>query len=136
MLSERIKYIVKDNYDKVIIITGNRSIEGIKYLVERFQIKQPSIIFLDAPFYSLKDNYEEREKKGLSNGEFGDLIEDENRQGLKNLKSYVLDNKDYCYYFYRENNYEVTCEEIYNQAILKKNKQKKLGGLHENKFSN
>ncbi len=138
MLAERIKYIVKDHYDSFIIITGNRSIEGIKYLVERFQIKQPSIIFLDAPFYSLKYNYEERERKGLNNIEFGDLIEDENRQGLRNLKNYVLDNEECCHYFYRENNNDITNEEIYNQVILKKDKQKtkKLGGLYENKFSN
>lgn len=138
MLSERIKHIVRDNYDKFIIITGNRSIEGIKFIVERFKIKQPSIIFLDAPFYILKNNYEEREKKGLSNIEFGNLIEDENRQGLQTLKNYVFENEEYCHYFYRESNSDITNEEIYNQVILKKVKQKtkKLGGLYENKFSN
>lgn len=137
MLAERIKYVVKDHHDSFIIITGNRSIEGIRYLVERFQINCPSIIFLDAPFHRLKDNYEERERKGLNNVEFGSLIEDENRQGLQTLKNYVFDNMEYCYYFYREKNNDITNEEIYDQVILKKNKQKvkKLGGLYENKFS-
>lgn len=48
--------------ERITIITGSRSLEGIKFITDRFHIDRPRIMYITAPFEQLKSNYERREK--------------------------------------------------------------------------
>ena len=92
------------DYSRSIVITGNRSLNGIKYNSTYFGVSSPNIIYLDASFALLKQNYEAREKISLSSIEFARILDKEIAQGLNQLKGYVLDNKDDCLYNYKHGN--------------------------------
>lgn len=108
---------IEDN--SIIIITGNRCIAGINYMVDFFSIKKYFIIYLDASYKCIKDNIEKREDIKLNNEEFNSIINGDISMGLGSLKQYVLSKPDECFYFYKKNNSDFNCENKF-ASILEK----------------
>ena len=78
--------------EKKFLITGSRSKGGIDFIVNKFKLNEPKIIYLTAPFYQLKSNYENREKISLSNEEFNQILDAEKKMGLDDLEIYAQNN--------------------------------------------
>ena len=118
LICEEIKKDFNSSND--IIIIGNRSIDGINYTINKLNITNYSIIYLDASFHCLKTNYESREKKLLTDKEFNKLIVGGNKMGLDKLKEYVISHPESCCYFYKEHNCDLNYIEYY-EKINKRN---------------
>lgn len=88
-----------------IFITGNRSMDGIRYIANYFGFDgRIKIIYLDAPFTLLKTNYIGREKINITDEEFRKILDKEIQSGINNVKEYVLNNLDACWYCYKKDN--------------------------------
>ena len=77
----------RDAMDFVII--GSRSVEGLKYILEKvgkFNNIKPKIIFLDAPFDVMYENYKKREGIEITRDEFERIIEKDRQMGLEDLR--------------------------------------------------
>lgn len=112
VICKRMEKIIEENYVESIIVTGNRSIEGIEYIKKHFEFKNSKIIFLDAPFNCLKNNYNMREKTNLNDDEFQKIINLEKSMGLEILKEKIIKDKDMGIYIYKEKNEDITIEEF------------------------
>ncbi len=87
-----------------IIITGFRQIEGIKYMIEYLQPEDYEILYIDADFDLLKNNFIAREMKNISDDDFKEYLLTEEDWGLKILKNYVLNNSSNCNYVKKNQN--------------------------------
>lgn len=70
------------------IITGSRSLGGIEFIVRKFAIFAPHIVYITASFEQLKRNYENREKISLTDEEFNKILQKEKDMGLEQLEEY------------------------------------------------
>ena len=124
LLKRMEQLLLENNYNgQDLFITGNRTIAGINYMIEHLNISNPVIIYLDSSFENLKNNYETREQLSLSDKQFAEVINEEKKRGLADLKKYVLDNPDKCLYVYRENNEDVISDELIKKIRGFKNSQ-------------
>lgn len=125
ILCEEISKIIKDNHDEEIFITGNRTVAGINYIIDYFKIENPVIIYLDSPFYNLKENYDAREGDNNTAYNFDEIIRKELSSGLGALKEYVKEHPEFAMYIYREHNEDISPCDIYKASKqLKSSAQK------------
>lgn len=88
ILCKQIDRITKNSKQDLTVITGSRSLKGIKYIVDYFSINDPNIIYISAPFSQLKENYEKREGKILTQEKFEEILQDERKMGLNQIEEY------------------------------------------------
>ena len=113
------------NPKSLAIISGNRCIEGITYIINCFNLTNYRIIYLDASFDCLKTNYESREKKSLTDEQFQDKIDGGNKMGLLSLKQFILENlNNNCYYYFKKANEDLNYVDIFNEISKTKNHTK------------
>lgn len=112
-----VKETYKNNF--IIIIAGNRCIDGIDYMVEFFEMQKYYIIYLDADYKCIKNNIEKREGIKLNIEEFNSIINGDFSMGLGDLKRYVLSKPNKCFYLYKKNNSDFDCEKKF-ASILEK----------------
>jgi dephospho-CoA kinase len=104
ILKEFKKQITAAEKHNTILITGSRAIKHIECFSKGFDIKKPSVIFVDSSFELKKANYEKREKIVLSKEEFQTLLDDDSKMGLDDLKVYVQANLETCFMLYNFDN--------------------------------
>lgn len=115
---------IKDrmNPEEKSIVIGNRCIEGIRYMINYFNLTDYQIIYLDASYDCLKRNYEKRENKIVSDEEFQAIIDGGNKMGLLLLKQFILKNlKNNCSYYFKNTNEELNYIYVFNE--ISKNKK-------------
>lgn len=95
ILCKQIERLTKGKKCKMTIITGSRSLNGVKYISTRFKIEEPKVIYIDAPFAQLKQNYQKRENCSLTNIEFETLLQKDRKIGLDSLKEYAINKGTY-----------------------------------------
>lgn len=95
ILCKQIERLIKGRESERTIITGSRSLNGLKYISTRFKIEEPKVIYIDAPFAQLKQNYEKRENRSLTTTEFEALLQKDRNIGLDTLKQYALEHNTY-----------------------------------------
>lgn len=113
ILCEEIKRNLPENAS-MALITGSRSLEGMNYIIHYFSIKNPVVIYLDANPSLLKQNYENREHRNISDEAFNGLLLDEQRMGLFKLREYVLTRPPNAFYVVNQDNLPNTIKEIRN----------------------
>ena len=118
LLCQEMEKNLKNNTSN-IIITGNRSLEGIMYISKYFFITLPSIIYLESPFALLKTNYEAREKIKLTDLEFEKKFLEEIKAGLYNIRDYVIQNQDTCLFVHKLNNDDRTIDIVKRKILIK-----------------
>jgi len=82
--------------DDIYTPIGSRSLSHIKYFAKHLKIDKPSIIFLDNDYKLQKSNYENRERKNLTDNKFLGLISLDKSIGLDEIKTFALENPDHC----------------------------------------
>ena len=129
VVCKEIENILKNSYVKndLLIITGNRSMQGIKYIIKEFGIQEFKVIFLDAPFECLKQNYVKRENLNLSDDEFKAIINVEKNMGISEVKEYAKNNNNNSIYIYRENNASISIDEYKKMINIEEYLKQKEG---------
>ncbi len=129
IVCKEIENILKDSHIKsdLLLITGNRSIQGIKYIIKEFGIQEFKVIFLDAPFECLKQNYVKRENLNLSDDEFQAIIDVEKNMGIGGVKEYAKNNNNNSIYIYRENNASISIDEYKKMINIEEYLKQKEG---------
>lgn len=102
-----------------IIVTGFRQIEGIEYMINYFKPEAYEILFIDADFELLINNFIARENMNISDDEFKEYLLSEEEWGLRTLREYVLNNPNYCRYVKKHNNKDVITTDIFSNKSLK-----------------
>lgn len=97
------KIIVQGNYDNAILI-GYRTIDSISYLIQALDIQDFHILYVDASYELLYNNYLKREKKEISFSDFEIYLNEELKSGLIKLKDLAMNHADYFEYFYKTSN--------------------------------
>lgn len=113
------------NLDDINIIIGNRSMVGIRYVIEYFGIDNYKICFIDGDFNLFRLNYNKRENLMLDEKEFRKIIELENSMGIKEIEDFVKNNPSNGLYFYKDTNDDIIFQTIL-EDINTKSKVKKL----------
>lgn len=115
------------NLDETNIIIGNRSMIGIQYAIEYFDIDNYKVCFIDGNFDLFRLNYNKREKLNLDKNEFEEIIALENSMGIEDIEYFVKNNPSNGLYFYKENNdnliFQTILEDINTKSKLKKAKK-------------
>jgi len=108
------KQLDNDTDSKKLFISGSRAPVHINYFAKQLEINKPSIIFLDSVHDLQKRNYENREKKQLTDNEFLELINRDKYMGLDDIKTYATENPDHCSVLYNyENDIEYLVKEVF-----------------------
>lgn len=100
ILCKQIERLSKGIDKEITMITGSRSLPGIQFIANRFEIKNPQIIYITAPVSQLKSNYERREGVSLTEEQFASILQAEKDMGLENLEQYA---KEHCLYLQNDN---------------------------------
>lgn len=99
-ICENISIEANKNYT----IVGNRSIEGIKYTINYFNIKDFRIIFIDGDHDLFFQNYNNREKSKIEAKEYKELLNIESNMGIERLKQYIKENPKEGKVYYKTKN--------------------------------
>ena len=118
IICQEMKHNLKNDTPN-IVITGNRSLEGIMYISKYFFITLPSIIYLESPFDLLKTNYEARERIKLTDLEFEKKFLEEIKSGLYNIRDYVIEHQDTCLFVHKLNNDDKTVDIVKRKILVK-----------------
>jgi hypothetical protein len=121
LLCQEIRKQRSDVRDKGFILTGSRSLNGLKYIASNVPIESYGIVYIDAPFNLLKENYEAREKLSLPDDDFNKILIAERKMGLKTIKEYAKVQPDNCYYFYKLANHDLPAT-LLGKTIFQKEK--------------
>ena len=125
--------IVIDDSENYIVI-GNRSMDGIKYIIDNFLINDYKVVFLDSNVECMLSNFNKREGTDYNEEDYNKIFEIEKDMGLHDVKSFCLED-EHGVYIYKEDNYsrdvlgEIT-------SMLKAGKVRKRGTKDENIISN
>ena len=98
------------NIEQDYIIIGYRSMEGIKYFNNFFNITDYRIIYIDGDYELFRHNYNDRENKNLSKQEYEEIIKIEELMGINEVKIFSKNNTVYGEYYYKTQNNDT----IYN----------------------
>lgn len=122
------------NEDDVNIIIGNRSMDGINYILDYFNIEDYKIVYIDGDYELFRVNYNMRENKNLNVNEFNAIIDFENSMGIRQIEYFVKNNYDKCLYFYKKcNNDDIFNAIMFEMSSLPKIKIKKIESKGEKK---
>lgn len=113
ILCKEIERSLPEN-SSMALITGSRSLEGMRYIINYFAIKNPVVIYLDANPSLLKQNYENREHCNVSDETFNGLLLDEQKMGLFKLREYVLTHPPNTFYVINQDNSPNAIKKIRN----------------------
>lgn len=106
--------------DRNNIIIGNRSMEGIKFIVNFFGISDYKICFIDGNYDLFRLNYNSRENLNLDVIEFNEIINLEIFMGIKEIEDFVKNNLDNNLYFYKEKNDDIILQSLLDDMSKKK----------------
>lgn len=106
------------NPKKNYIVIGYRSLNGIKYFQDFFQINGYKIIFIDGDFELFRKNYNSRENLSISKEEYAKITEIENLMGIQELRDFSKNNPRVGRYYYKTQN----DDSIYNSIMMEINK--------------
>lgn len=123
ILCKQIERLTGGEEKGITIITGSRSLEGIKFITDRFHIDRPRIMYITAPFEQLKSNYERREKLDLTDEQFRMILQAEKDMGLGRLEEYA---RQHCLYLQNDNtdNFVEKIQEFIIQGKEKRGNEK------------
>lgn len=71
------------------IITGSRSVAGLKYILEhvgQYNQKENRVIFMDAPFNITYERYKKREGINITTEQFEKILDEDKKMGIENLQ--------------------------------------------------
>ena len=123
ILCKQIERLTGKEEKGITLITGSRSLEGIKFIADRFHIDRARIMYITAPFEQLKRNYEGREKLDLTDEQFRMILQAEKNMGLERLEEYA---KQHCMYLQNDNtdNFVKKIQEFIIQSKKERNNEK------------
>ena len=98
------KRIDKMNNDDYAIVIGFRTVDGLKHTIESLGLTDYNILYVEASFDLLYQNYCSREGNKKTREEFAKYLEEELQSGLGLLRTFALDNNSRIDYFYRTSN--------------------------------
>lgn len=110
--------------NKISIVVGNRSLVGIKYIIDYFNINDYKICFIDGDVNLFKNNYNFRENLNVNEYEFKEIIENEKNMGIDNIKKFTIENSNNGMYFYKTKNDNTILNSILINIKNEINKQK------------
>ncbi len=123
-ISNEISNVISSGSVENYIIIGFRSLEGIFYTINKLNIEDYQIVYIDAPYNLLYQNFLSREKKDISFESFKEYIDLEQRKSLGKVKSFVKNASNIgVKYIYRSSNNEDISTKIF--SYLKKVKTRK-----------
>lgn len=92
-----IKKVIIDKRPKHLFIVGNRDIKGIEYIKNNMEDNDKSkILLFKKPFYIMKEGYQLRTGRIISDEEFHCLLIDDEKRGLLNIIDFINNNQDTC----------------------------------------
>lgn len=92
LMAKEIGTNIKEHNYKVLLIFGFRHLDCIERLIEILRIDNWKVVYLDAEFHLIKQNYENRENIKISDKTFERELEEENKWGLGELREWVENN--------------------------------------------
>ncbi len=105
LICDEIKRIMDSvDSENCIIVIGFRSIEGLMYTIETLNITDYNILYVDASFELLYQNYSSREGNKKTREEFAVYLQEELNSGLGVLRDMALNNNGMIDYYYRDSN--------------------------------
>lgn len=124
ILCKQIERLFKGQDKDITIITGSRSLNGIKFIANRFSIENPQIVYIVAPFEQLKNNYQRRERINLTDEQFKMILQQEKDMGLEQLEQYAIKS---CVYLQNDNtdSFIETMEDIIIKSNVKEREDEK-----------
>lgn len=128
ILCKQIERLTRESDKETTLITGSRSLNGIKYIVDRFSIQEPKILYIYAPFAQLKSNYERRENIKLKDEQFEKILQDEKNMGLAELEECARTE----FIYLQNDNTEEFVRKIQNIVI--KNREERRNKVMNNKL--
>ncbi len=128
IINSEIKKRMEHSETSEYIIVGFRTLEGILYTMKNLELKNCSILYVDATQNLLYKNFISR-GGNMSSDEFKKYLDDEEKSGLETLKRIALEDSNLIDYYYRTTNND--CFE--NQIDFHFNKMKQRE--NENIFS-
>lgn len=106
------------------IVIGNRTLAGIKYIIDYFKIIDYKICFIDGDIELFRNNYNSRENLNFNSNEFGQVMKLENLMGICDIENFVKQNPDNGMYFYKKQNDSTIADFILSDINLKKDTAK------------
>lgn len=103
---------------KDYIVIGYRSLNGIKYFQDFFNINGYIIIFIDGDFELFRNNYNKRENLYISKEDYAKIVSIENLMGIQELRDFSKSNPKNGRYFYKTKNDDT----IYNSILMEMRK--------------
>ena len=116
------KIFYNEKYENIIII-GFRTFPGIKYTIDKLNIDDYNILYVDAPNELLYKNYLKRESTFLSFDDFMLKLEAELDSGLLELRNMALSRDCPVDYYYRTTDYDKFEEKIGEEFIQESTKK-------------
>lgn len=95
---------IEINENELTIIIGNRTLTGIKYIIDYFGIDNYKICFIDGDIELFRNNYNTRESLNFNPYEFNQVMQLENIMGIGDIKQFVKENPEKGLYFYKKQN--------------------------------
>ena len=124
IIAEQIENKIKESSLDNIIIIGYRTLDSIKYLIDKLSIENFVVLYIDGPISLLYENYCNREGNNITFNEFENNINQEQKHGLIKLKACAMLGYDNFEYFYKKTN-EDSFEYILKN-LFSRNKVKEL----------
>lgn len=90
LVKEILEYIKTQTNIELLVIVGNRSLDGIHFIVKHIQAKMkatPKILYLEAEKEILYTRYVNREGKEISADQFDSLLERDKEIGLETIRT-------------------------------------------------
>lgn len=126
IINSEIKKRMENSDASEYILIGFRTLEGIMYTMKNLELKNCSILYVDATKNLLYKNFMLRGEK-MPYKEFEEYLANEEKSGLGTLKQIALEDSNLIDYYYRTNNND--CFENQINLHLKAMKER------ENKYS-
>ena len=104
LMAKEIKNNITEQNYKALLIFGFRHLDCIEHLIEILQIDDWRVVYLDADFQLIKQNYEKRENIKISDRTFERELEEENKWGLGELRQWVENNSTKAVKIYKKRN--------------------------------
>lgn len=92
------------NVEKDYIVIGYRSLQGIDFFNQFFNIDKFKIVFIDGDYELFRKNYNMRENLNISQKEYERIIEIENSMGIEEIQNFAKKNSKNAKYFYKTQN--------------------------------
>ena len=122
IIAEEIEKKINESSCDDIIIIGYRTFDSLKYLIDKFNIEDFVVLYIDGPISLLYDNYCKREGRKITFNEFEYNINQEQKHGLIKLKACAMLGCEKFEYFYKKTNddsFEYILKDFFNKNKIK-----------------